>query len=422
MRLLAMTLMIAALVAGCAGSAPAPSTGAGPAPRKTGQEPVIRVLVLSSSGSATVASTGSVRITTRGGSVLLSSSRGGTVSLQRLSRGIQARIDATGETAVSPDDVVIDAGPAPLSVGGVWYSGRVLARPGENTGIDLINLVLLETYLEGVVPYEIGEPGPDAYAAVEAQAIAARTYALSRMGLNRAKPYDVEAGVMDQVYRGNEKRSRLASSAVNDTRGLVLSYKGKLCDAYYSATCGGHTNDIRQVWPDRADAPFLHGSMDRAAGGATSFCSEARNFRWCYSFSGRALGEMLRQTLPAVLNVAPSTIGRLEDLRIIHRTRSGRVGRLEIRTSTGMYSVDGDRIRRALMLDVAKGRILPSTMFDLEKRMSGGVIASVDIVGGGNGHGVGMCQNGAIGMARRGYAYDMILQHYYPGIELRAGY
>jgi len=54
--------------------------------------------------------------------------------------------------------------------------------------------------------------------------------------------------------------------------------------------------------------------------------------------------------------------------------------------------------------------------------MSGNLIASVDIVGGGNGHGVGMCQNGAIGMARRGYAYDMILQHYYPGSELRAGY
>jgi stage II sporulation protein D len=378
--------------------------------------------VRSSSGSATVASTGSLKITTRGGAHLLSSGHAGTVSLQRLSNGIQARVDATGQSATSPDDIVIDAGSSPLSVGGVWYSGRMLARAGEGGSIDLVNLVPLETYLEGVVPHEIGEPGPDAYAAVEAQSIAARTYALSRMGLNRNKPFDVEAGVMDQVYRGTEKRSRLASSAVNDTRGLVLSYKGRLCDAYYSATCGGHTNDIRLVWPDRADAPFLHGSMDRAAGGATSFCAEARNFRWCYSFSGRALGEMLRQTLPAIINVPAESIGQLQDLRVVDRTRSGRVGRLEIRTSRGTFFVDGDRIRRAIMLDVGKGRILPSTMFDLEKRMSGGAIASVDIVGGGNGHGVGMCQNGAIGMARRGYAYDMILQHYYPGSDLRTGY
>jgi stage II sporulation protein D len=409
------------LLLGCAAGGP-PAPEGGRAAGRSGPEPVIRVLVFSSSASATVASTGSVRVTGRGGAALLSSSHAGTVSLQRTSRGIQARVDATGQSATSPEEVVIDAGPSPLSVGGVWYSGRVLARPAEGGGIDLVNLVPLEIYLEGVVPHEIGDPGPDAYAAVEAQSVAARTYALSRMNLNRDKPFDVEAGVMDQVYRGNEKRNRLASSAVRDTRGLVLSYRGALCDAYYSATCGGHTNDIRLVWPDRPDAPFLHGALDRAAGGTTSFCAEARNFRWSYSFSGRALGETLRQTLPALLGVAPESIGRLEDVRIVSRTRSGRVGRIEITTSRGAFHVDGDRIRRALMLDVAKGRILPSTMFDLEKHMQGGAVARLDIVGGGNGHGVGMCQNGAIGMARRGYSYDMILQHYYPGSELRAGY
>ena len=416
-------LSILLLVLGCASTAPAPSVpGGGQAPRTSGQEPVVRVRVLSSSGSATVASTGSMRITGRGGAALLASNRGGTVSLQRTSRGLQARVDATGESAMSDGEITIDAGATPLSVGGVWYSGRVLVRAAEGSGIDLINLVPLETYLEGVVPHEIGDPGPDAYAAVQAQTIAARTYALSRMGMNRAKPFDVEAGVMDQVYRGNEKRNRLASSAVRDTRGLVLSYRGSLCDAYYSATCGGHTSDIRTVWPDRPDAPFLHGSLDRPAGGTASFCAEARNFRWRYSFSGRELGNTLRQTLPALLNVAPQSIGDLVDLRIVNRVASGRVGRLEIRTSTGTFNVDADRIRRALMLDVTKGRILPSTLFDLEKRMSGDRIATVDIVGGGNGHGVGMCQNGALGMARRGYAYDMILQHYYPGSELRPGY
>ncbi|HXS09075.1 MAG TPA: SpoIID/LytB domain-containing protein [Candidatus Krumholzibacteria bacterium] len=408
------------VIAGCAGGSPAPSTAAGgPSARSSGSEPIIRVLVLSSSGSATVASTGAVKIT-GGGKNLLSSDRGGTVSIQRTSRGMRAT--SGGGSAEAAGEVVIDAGAAPLSVGGVWYSGRVMARPSQNSGIDLINLVPLETYLEGVVPHEIGEPGPDAFAAVEAQTVAARTYALSRMDINRNQPFDVEAGVMDQVYRGNEKKSRLASSAIHDTRALVLSYRGGLCEAYYSATCGGHTSDIRTVWPDRPDAPFLHGSLDRPQGGATSFCAEARNFRWCYSFSGHQLGNTLRQTLPALLNMAPGSVGSLVDMKIVHRTPSGRVWRLEIRTSTGTYNIDGDKIRRALMLDVQKGRILPSTMFDLEKHMSGNLIASVDIVGGGNGHGVGMCQNGAIGMARRGYAYDMILQHYYPGSELRAGY
>jgi stage II sporulation protein D len=423
MRPILCLIAMVLLIAGCASSTPAPSTAAGgPAARPSGSEPTIRVLVLSSSGSATVASTGAVKITGAGGATLLSTDRGGTVSLARTSRGIQVRLATSGQSAESPGSVVVDAGAAPLSVGGVWYSGRVLAGPSENGGIDLVNLVPLETYLEGVVPHEIGEPGPDAYAAVEAQTVAARTYALSRMNLNRNRSFDVEAGVMDQVYRGNEKKSRLASSAVRDTRSLVLSYHGALCEAYYSATCGGCTSDIRTVWPDRPDAPFLHGALDRPAGGATSFCAEARNFRWCFSFSGHALGNTLRQTLPALVHVAPGSVGQLIDMKIVQRTASGRVWRLEIRTSTGTYNVEGDKIRRALMLDVQKGRILPSTMFDLEKRMSGDLLASVDIVGGGNGHGVGMCQNGAIGMARRGYAYDMILQHYYPGSALRAGY
>jgi stage II sporulation protein D len=401
MRRLLSIIATSLLIAGCASSAPAPSTnpGGSTAAKTKGAEPGIRVLVLSSSGSATVASTGGVKITGPNGNNLLSSTRGGTISITRITKGLQVRLPAGGDSADSPGAVVIDAGAAPLSVGGVWYSGRVMARPGDNGGIDLINLVPLETYLEGVVPYEIGEPGPDAYAAVEAQTVAARTYALSRMNLNRNQPFDVESGVMDQVYRGHEKESRLASSAVHDTRGMVLSYHGALCDAYYSATCGGHTSDIRTVWPDRPDAPFLHGSLDRPQGGTSSFCAEARNFRWCYSFSGHALGNTLRQTLPALLNIPASSVGELIDLRIVQRTQSGRVWRLEIRTSTGTYHVDGDKIRRALMLDVQKGRILPSTMFDFIKHMGGELLASVDIVGGGNGHGVGMCQNGAIGMA-----------------------
>jgi stage II sporulation protein D len=361
-------------------------------------------------------------VTGAGGSVLISNDRGGTISLRRASRALQIRLDATGQSASSEGDVVIDAGAMPLSVGGVWYSGPIRVRANETGGLDLVNLVPLEAYLEGVVPHEIGEPGPEAYAAVEAQAVAARTYALSRMGVNRDKPWDVEAGVMDQVYRGREKQSRLSSSAVRDTRGLVLSYRGNLCDAYYSATCGGHTSDIRHAWPDRPDADYLHGRLDRAGGAAGSFCAEARNFRWRYSFTGRALGNTVRQTIPLVLGVPASSVGDLVDVRILERSLSGRVRRLEVITSSNTFVVEGDRIRRVLMLDLARGRILPSTLFALEKKMVGDRVANVSIVGGGNGHGVGMCQNGALAMARRGYSYSMILQHYYPGSELRSGY
>ncbi len=386
-----------------------------------GQEPTIRVLVFSTSGSATVASTGGFRVVV-GAEQRFESDSGGTVSVYRDGDRVVVRHEGSGQEASNAGEMTIVPTEKPLSVGGVWYPGSIRALARADGGVDLVSLVALETYLEGVVPYEIGEPGPDAYAAVEAQAIAARTYALSRMKLNRDKPYDVESGVQDQVYRGTEKRGRLASSAVYDTRGQVLMIRGDFCDAYYSATCGGHTSDIRLVWPDRPAAPYLYGRRDRADSGGESFCSAARNFRWRYSWSGRALGEMVRQTLPMVLGVDPADVGELVDVRVQSRAASGRVQKLEIVTSTETFVVESDKIRRVIMLDVQKGRILPSTLFDVETVMNGSRAGIVSLVGGGNGHGVGMCQNGALGMARKGYSYAMILQHYYPGSELKPGY
>jgi stage II sporulation protein D (peptidoglycan lytic transglycosylase) len=411
----AASVALVATAFGCAGPRPG-APGA-----RTGAEPIVRVLVFSTSGTATLATTGPFAVKS-GGMTLLSSARGGTATIQRTGQSLQVRLDTTGETAVAENDLVVAPTAAAISVGGVWYAGSIRARANEMGGIDLINLVGVETYLEGVVPHEIGDPGADGYAAVEAQAVAARTYAMSRITLNHDHPYDLESGVADQVYRGREKDSRTAASAIRETRGMVLDYKGELCETYYSATCGGHTSDIRTVWPDRKSAPYLYGCLDRPADGGESFCAQARNFRWRYTFSGRSLGATIRQTLPAALGIPAAHVGDLVDLRIVDRAASGRVSRLDVVTSTGTFRVDGDKIRRVLMLDVQRGKILPSTLFDIESVMTGGRVGRVSIVGGGNGHGVGMCQNGAIGMARRGYSYSMILEHYYSGATLRAAY
>jgi stage II sporulation protein D len=392
------------------------------APEAAGaEEPTIRVLVLSTRTSATIATTGAFRVR-EGDAVRFETDRGGTVSVYRDGPVVTTRHDASGQSASSTRELTVEPAGAPVSVGGVWYPGRMRALPRDDGGVDLVTLVPLETYLEGVVPHEIGEPGPDAYAAIKAQAIAARTYAMSRMRLNRDKPYDVEAGVMDQVYRGNEKRGRLTASAVHDTRAIVLTYDGGLCDAYYSATCGGHTADIRRVWPDRPSAPYLYGRRDRANPDGESFCAPVRNFRWRYSFSGRSLGDTVRKTIPVVLGAGEAEVGELVDVRVRSRGASGRVHELEVVTSTKTFVIEDDKIRRVIMLDLSRGRILPSTLFDVETVMNGSRVGVVSFVGGGNGHGVGMCQNGALGMARKGYSHSMILQHYYPGAELRAGY
>jgi stage II sporulation protein D len=416
-RIVCLTTALGLAAAGCAG----PRPGAPAGPGTSGKEPVIRVLVFSASTQATIAVTGAFRVTTLG-ATLLASEQGGTVTVHREGRSLQVRLDSNGMNGATDNDIVIESSGSGVSVGGVWYPGNVRALMSATGGIDLVNEVGLETYLEGVVPHEIGDPGADAYAAVQAQAVAARTYALSRIRMNRERAFDVEAGVADQVYKGRERQSRLASSAVRDTRGIVLSHDGELCETYYSATCGGHTSDIRTVWPDRKAAPYLYGSLDRPADGGGAFCAGARNFRWRYSFSGRTLGAMVRQTIPAALGVPADRVGDLVDVRVSGRTASGRVRRLDIVTSKGTIPVEGDRIRRVIMLDLKSGRILPSTLFDVETVMSAGRVGRVSFVGGGNGHGVGMCQNGAIGMARKGYSYPMILGHYYPGGVVQSAY
>jgi stage II sporulation protein D len=413
-RILLMITAAAVLATGCAGPRPGAPSGA------KGREPVIRVLVLATGTQATIATTGEFKVTSLG-ATLLSSTQGGTVTVQRNGNTLQVRLGSNGQSGATDDDIVIEPSGG-ASVGGAWYSGRIRAHVNASGSIELINELPLETYLEGVVPHEIGRPDADAYAAVQAQAVAARTYALSRIRMNGARSFDVEAGVADQVYRGRDGQDRLASAAIRDTRGIVLAYDGGLCETYYSATCGGHTSDIRTVWPDRRSAPYLYGTLDRDPKSGDAFCIGAKNFRWRYTFSGRSLGATLRQTIPVALGVSPDRVGDLVDIEVDGRTASGRVKRLKVTTSRDTFTVEGDRIRRVVMLDVQRGRILPSTLFDVEVVMSGGRVGRASFVGGGNGHGVGMCQNGALGMARRGYSYSMILEHYYPGGDAQTAY
>ena len=130
----------------------------------------------------------------------------------------------------------------------------------------------------------------------------------------------------------------------------------------------------------------------------------------------------LRRTVPAELGVDPDQVGYLIDIGVSERTASGRARYLEVVTTRGSFTIEGDRIRWVLMPDPDAGRILPSTLFNLHKTMTNERLTYVSIVGGGNGHGVGMCQNGAIEMGRRGYTSDMILIHYYPGTEISKWY
>lgn len=300
-----------------------------------------------------------------------------------------------------------------LYLNGKPYRGALEMAPGEKPGSLLtLNLIHVEEYLKGVVPAEIGKLKRREMEALKAQAVAARTYSLSRLGQYGDKGYDLEATVADQVYQGAKGEDPLASRAVDLTWGEVLVHEGKLIDAYYHANSGGSTEHVEKVWDVPHESYLV--SVDDVA-----FCSWSETFAWEESWTKETLEQNLTAFLDTLTESSTGRLGNLLDLRIAGRSSSGRVEMLSVVTEGGTFQIPGDRIRWALRKGNRAGSILPSTYFDLViERDQDGDILQVKAQGRGNGHGVGMCQSGAIGMARKGYAYQDILIHYYPDAQM----
>ncbi len=418
MRKIALGLCLMVLVSSCT------------APRKTRRPtdtprgiPNIRVLLEEGRESVRITARSGVVVKAGGGMTLLETSAETAVLVTGRYPHIDLRFEPDGKVAVAEGTVqIIPNRKSVLSFNGTDYAGLMQLSFGVDGRLAVVNILSLETYLEGVLPHEMGNPGADGFDAMKSQAVAARTYALGRINTRSSKPFDVYSGVRDQVYGGLKAKHKHATSAVNGTRGLVLDHDGEMVKAYYCACCGGHTSDITQVWPERESADYLFGIPDHDDRSKRAFCHDNRYFRWRYSYTGKELGNVLRTTLPQTLGVAASDVGDLKDLRVEKRSHSGRVIELSILTTKDEFTVSGDKIRWVLVADPKKGRILPSLMFKLDKVTERDRVAFVSIAGGGNGHGVGMCQNGAIAMAKKGYTFKMILEHYYPGCEVVKAY
>jgi len=280
----------------------------------------------------------------------------------------------------------------------------------------VLNVVWVEDYLRGVVPAEIGKLGEEEIEALKAQAIAARTYSLSRLGQYKKSGYDLEASVLDQVYNGVDGEDPVVSEAIKQSAGKVIAYRGKLIHAYYHANSGGKTEYVENVW-GRQEVPYLISVDD------DDFCSWAKNYNWEEIWDRQDLERNLSAYLDSLRLLPASGFGRLVDLLIKRISPSGRIEVLEVVTDSGTYRVYKDKIRWALRKGSDPNLILPSTLFDLEiERGFDNSITSVTATGRGNGHGVGMCQTGAIGMAREGYSCEEILTHYYPGVNIIRSY
>lgn len=257
-------------------------------------------------------------------------------------------------------------------------------------GLQVINQLPIESYLYGIIAKEMPSNWPSN--ALEAQAVASRTYALYIKAKNRFLPFDLDATTASQVYGGYDAETPQTNAAVDATRGRVMTYSGQLILAYFHANSGGHTENARNVW--RLDLPYLRGVPD-------PFSRGVPNGRWDYPLSFALASRRLNQ--------AGLDIGTIHAIEVLSRSASGRVLSLGLDTDRGQTVLSANRFR---MLVDAKG--IKSTLFHIFPGPSG-----VRLRGRGNGHGVGMSQWGACRMAQAGYSFMDILKTYYPGISLK---
>lgn len=307
-----------------------------------------------------------------------------------------------------------------LGFDGRSYPGRFVVQTSASGGLELINLVDLEDYVEAVVAAELSiwSAEPDELAA---QAVCVRTYALStlaRRGEVTSRPVLFDS-TLDQAYRGRHRPAdsdaarrvaRKLRDATLSTRGLVLERGDRLEDARFHAACGGRTADPVEVFGDDAlpglvpvECPpcLRRAEAERAAGAP----SETRPLGWERAFTLAELGAAARRLRlgSRMLSVAPARVDR-----------AGRWLAAEVHGRVERRRVPLDELRAAFgPVELKSARILST-----RPRAGEALESSWTVRGLGRGHGVGMCQEGARDLARAGWNFHRILAHYYPGARL----
>jgi stage II sporulation protein D len=396
------TLMLAAAVPGALGM--------------QSMEPQVRVLILEAESLPLAAQQqplvlriGDQRLALAAGEEVVLRLAEGELVLER-GGGVE-RLQAAREIWLEPASRPAEGGDFQLKQRG--YRGRLQVLVG-GSGLRAINHVGLESYLPSVVGSEMPTSWPQA--ALRAQAVAARTYALRQR--KPADPFDLSATVSSQVYKGVDAETPSTREAVLSTRGQVLMYGSSLANAVFHSSSGGATENSGDLWSQQL--PYLVSVPD---------------------FDQASPVQAWQQRLePEQLQQAFAEIGGAQRIDVLSTTSTGRVRQARVSGPSGTLVVSGAQLRSRLGLrsTMVRFELVPSELAASElaalpplpllpeQYEVGGFQPQVQLplpsllaVGRGYGHGVGMSQWGALGLAQRGQSYDQILRHYYRGTELR---
>jgi len=281
--------------------------------------------------------------------------------------------------------------------------------------LSLINILNLEEYLYGVLPAEMPFDSP--FSALKAQAIVARTEALKKLGRHKKEGFDFCSDVHCQVYGGAISEKETTSKAVDETRGSVITYNDKPIDALYHANCGGHTQE--NIFG--GDTPYLEPVLDTdidiginfplspldledyLLDSPLVFCnSQKPSFRWIRIYERADLEKILNTKISKIIPLERTISGHLKNIKIIGEDKRIIKGELNIRKTLGN---------------------LMSSLFKIETKLNRKKELEFFILYGGSfGHGVGLCQEGTIGMAKRGKNYLEIINHYFPKTKIKKLY
>ncbi len=253
-----------------------------------------------------------------------------------ISNGIVQIEDENGN--IIADSLSADQGIFPLEKGEVIYAnadgyrGGYCFFPVDQNRMNLINYVELEDYVRGVIHSEIGQRSP--LETLKAQAVCARSYAISNMGRHRASGYDICGTTHCQVYKGYKNEYPSTNQACKETAGLVIKYNGKTVSAYYSKNDGGHTDNVEDIWGNKVG--YLRGIRDEF--------SPLYKWEKTYTF----------QELADLLNKAGHSVGDISSVTITKRNASGTVSKLAVWDQRKQTILSANALRSALGANIIK--------------------------------------------------------------------
>ncbi len=410
-----------ALVAAIAILSASPSPGSSDEARV----PIIRVGIAPEAYSATISSDGPWRAGVIGGGRRIEEIPPGASWTFTAKGDLLAIEDQAGHARDGGSDTLFffrsPGSQAFLQVDGRPYRGEVVVFASGGGRVTAVNVLDLESYLRGVLPAEIGSGGTNGFEAVKAQAVAARSYTLAYLNRWRARGFDMLSTVEDQVYLGAAGEKDASSRALLETCGIIGICDGSPIEAYYSSTCGGMTAAPEDVW-GRPPRSYLKARRDSRGEGEKSFCAGSAYHRWTEIWDRAALEKILRASLPAATGEkGPERWGSLRDIRLAKVSDSRRVEALIIEFDKKSFTLKGDQVR--WILRRPSGESLRSALIlKVSLRKQKGRISMIKIEGAGYGHGIGLCQMGALEMARQGFEYSKIIRFYYSGVRLVRAY